>query len=191
MKGTIYQIHTMWKKLMDSISFFINNRFIRQALFPLYRRSNGTFEKWDTCLKSLTNEYKKSWNPYLVVYDCKPEFLSTALCCLFKTLWYLSKTKVSSWFLLGTGSNVCYMEEMSNIELVEGDKGKMCINTEWGGFGDNGCINDIRTQYDKEVDEGSLNPGKQRWESWSVHLCRLSSLWLYQGEGAIFISQTL
>lgn len=66
--------------------------------------------------------------------------------------------------IAGTGSNVCYMEEMSNIELVEGDKGKMCINTEWGGFGDNGCINDIRTQYDKEVDEGSLNPGKQRYE---------------------------
>ncbi|XP_028337377.1 hexokinase HKDC1 isoform X8 [Physeter macrocephalus] len=63
--------------------------------------------------------------------------------------------------IAGTGSNMCYMEEMRNIELVEGDEGKMCINTEWGGFGDNGCLDDIRTQYDKEVDEGSLNPGKQ------------------------------
>ncbi|XP_014403665.1 PREDICTED: putative hexokinase HKDC1 isoform X2 [Myotis brandtii] len=66
--------------------------------------------------------------------------------------------------IAGTGSNMCYMEEMRNIEVVEGDEGKMCINTEWGGFGDNGCIDDIRTQYDKEVDEGSLNPGKQRYE---------------------------
>ncbi|XP_046507800.1 hexokinase HKDC1 isoform X3 [Equus quagga] len=66
--------------------------------------------------------------------------------------------------IAGTGSNLCYMEEMRNIELVEGDEGKMCINTEWGGFGDNGCIDNIRTQYDKEVDEGSLNPGKQRYE---------------------------
>ncbi|XP_036024386.1 hexokinase HKDC1 isoform X3 [Onychomys torridus] len=66
--------------------------------------------------------------------------------------------------IAGTGSNVCYMEEMRNIELVEGDEGRMCINTEWGGFGDNGCIDDICTQYDKEVDEGSLNPGKQRYE---------------------------
>nr|XP_012618111.1 putative hexokinase HKDC1 isoform X2 [Microcebus murinus] len=66
--------------------------------------------------------------------------------------------------IAGTGSNLCYMEEMRNIELVEGDEGKMCINTEWGGFGDNGCIDDIRTQYDTEVDEGSLNPGKQRYE---------------------------
>ncbi|KAM9702524.1 hexokinase HKDC1 isoform 1-T1 [Dama dama] len=66
--------------------------------------------------------------------------------------------------IAGTGSNMCYMEEMRNIELVEGDEGKMCINTEWGGFGDNGCLDDIQTQYDKEVDEGSLNPGKQRYE---------------------------
>lgn len=66
--------------------------------------------------------------------------------------------------IAGTGSNVCYMEEMRNIELVEGDEGRMCINTEWGAFGDNGCIDDICTQYDKEVDEGSLNSGKQRYE---------------------------
>ncbi|XP_021030110.1 putative hexokinase HKDC1 [Mus caroli] len=66
--------------------------------------------------------------------------------------------------IAGTGSNVCYMEEMRNIELVDGDEGRMCVNTEWGGFGDNGCIDDIRTQYDKEVDDGSLNAGKQRYE---------------------------
>ncbi|XP_064320736.1 hexokinase HKDC1 isoform X3 [Phalacrocorax carbo] len=66
--------------------------------------------------------------------------------------------------IAGTGSNVCYMEDMKNIEIVEGNEGKMCINTEWGGFGDNGCIDNIRTKYDKEVDEGSLNPGKQRYE---------------------------
>ncbi|NWU38973.1 HXK1 protein, partial [Hylia prasina] len=66
--------------------------------------------------------------------------------------------------IAGTGSNVCYMEDMKNIEIVEGNEGKMCINTEWGAFGDNGCIDHIRTKYDREVDEGSLNPGKQRYE---------------------------
>ncbi|KAJ7324256.1 hypothetical protein JRQ81_017276 [Phrynocephalus forsythii] len=66
--------------------------------------------------------------------------------------------------IAGTGSNVCYMEDMKNIEIVEGEEGKMCINTEWGGFGDNGCMDDLRTTYDMEVDEGSLNPGKQRYE---------------------------
>lgn len=63
---------------------------------------------------------------------------------------------------LGTGSNVCYMEEMRNIEMVEGDVGRMCVNMEWGAFGDNGCLDDIRTEYDRAVDDFSLNPGKQR-----------------------------
>lgn len=66
--------------------------------------------------------------------------------------------------IAGTGSNVCYMEEMKNIEFVEGDEGQMCVNTEWGGFGENDNIEDIRTRYDREVDGGSLNPGKQRFE---------------------------
>ncbi|XP_033883108.3 hexokinase HKDC1-like isoform X1 [Acipenser ruthenus] len=66
--------------------------------------------------------------------------------------------------IVGTGSNVCYMEEMRNIETVEGEDGRMCVNTEWGGFGDNDCIEFIRTKFDREVDEGSLNQGKQRYE---------------------------
>uniref|UniRef100_A0AAY4D7S9 hexokinase n=1 Tax=Denticeps clupeoides TaxID=299321 RepID=A0AAY4D7S9_9TELE len=66
--------------------------------------------------------------------------------------------------IAGTGSNACYMEEMRNIEMVEGDKGRMCVNMEWGAFGDNGCLDDIRTKYDRAVDENSLNEGKQRYE---------------------------
>lgn len=54
------------------------------------------------------------------------------------------------------------MEEMKNIEIVEGNVGRMCVNMEWGAFGDNGCLDDIRTQYDQAVDENSLNEGKQR-----------------------------
>ncbi|KAM9516487.1 hexokinase-2 isoform 1-T1 [Guaruba guarouba] len=66
--------------------------------------------------------------------------------------------------IVGTGSNACYMEEMRNVELVEGEEGRMCINMEWGAFGDNGCLDDIRTEFDLAVDELSLNPGKQRFE---------------------------
>lgn len=61
----------------------------------------------------------------------------------------------------GTGTNACYMEEMRHIDLVEGDEGRMCINMEWGAFGDDGVLNDIRTEFDREIDMGSLNPGKQ------------------------------
>ncbi|KAF1449372.1 Hexokinase-1, partial [Spheniscus demersus] len=66
--------------------------------------------------------------------------------------------------IVGTGSNACYMEEMRNIEMVDGEQGRMCVNTEWGAFGDNGCLDDIRTIYDKAVDDYSLNAGKQRYE---------------------------
>lgn len=48
------------------------------------------------------------------------------------------------------------------MELVEGEEGRMCVNMEWGAFGDNGCLDDIRTEFDVAVDELSLNPGKQR-----------------------------
>ncbi|KAM8876608.1 hexokinase-1-like [Synchiropus splendidus] len=66
--------------------------------------------------------------------------------------------------IAGTGSNACYMEEMSNIEMVGGGDGRMCVNMEWGAFGDNGCLDDFRTEYDRAVDDFSLNPGKQRYE---------------------------
>uniref|UniRef100_A0A8C7IIF0 hexokinase n=1 Tax=Oncorhynchus kisutch TaxID=8019 RepID=A0A8C7IIF0_ONCKI len=66
--------------------------------------------------------------------------------------------------IIGTGTNACYMEELRHIDLVEGDEGRMCINTEWGAFGDNGMLEDIRTEFDREIDRGSLNPGKQLFE---------------------------
>uniref|UniRef100_W5US68 Hexokinase-2 n=1 Tax=Ictalurus punctatus TaxID=7998 RepID=W5US68_ICTPU len=66
--------------------------------------------------------------------------------------------------IVGTGTNACYMEEMRNLELVEGDEGRMCVNMEWGAFGDDGALDDIRTDFDREIDAGSLNPGKQLFE---------------------------
>ncbi|XP_062874326.1 hexokinase-2 isoform X2 [Trichomycterus rosablanca] len=66
--------------------------------------------------------------------------------------------------IIGTGTNACYMEEMRNLELVEGDEGRMCVNMEWGAFGDDGALDDIRTDFDREIDAGSLNPGKQLFE---------------------------
>ncbi|XP_075716164.1 hexokinase-3 isoform X2 [Rhinoderma darwinii] len=66
--------------------------------------------------------------------------------------------------IVGTGTNACYMEEMKNVELLDGDDGQMCINMEWGAFGDNGCMKDITTTFDQDVDNRSINPGKQRYE---------------------------
>ncbi|KAJ8415429.1 hypothetical protein AAFF_G00424090 [Aldrovandia affinis] len=54
------------------------------------------------------------------------------------------------------------MEEMRNVETVEGEEGRMCINMEWGAFGDLGELDDFCTEFDRAVDEQSTNPGKQR-----------------------------
>ncbi|KAM4675514.1 hexokinase-3 isoform 2-T2 [Discoglossus pictus] len=64
-------------------------------------------------------------------------------------------------FIVGTGSNVCYMEDMANVEAVEGDEGQMCVNTEWGALGDDGELKHIQTDYDCQVDQDSFAPGKQ------------------------------
>lgn len=72
----------------------------------------------------------------------------------------MSKVSISA-FSSGTGCNACYMEEMKSVELVEGEEGRMCVNTEWGAFGDNGELEEFRLEYDRVVDESSINPGQQ------------------------------
>lgn len=81
------------------------------------------------------------------------------------SIWIVLFSQHPVFLFTGTGSNACYMEEMRNVEMIEGDEGRMCINMEWGAFGDNGCLDDLRTEYDRAVDDFSLNPGKQRFKS--------------------------
>ncbi|CAO2596140.1 Hk3, partial [Lemmus lemmus] len=66
--------------------------------------------------------------------------------------------------IVGTGTNACYMEELRNVASVAGDSGLMCINMEWGAFGDDGSLGMLLTGFDDSVDQASINPGKQRFE---------------------------
>ncbi|XP_022245424.1 hexokinase-2-like [Limulus polyphemus] len=69
--------------------------------------------------------------------------------------------------IVGTGTNACYMEKLENVELWDDDQEdpkQVIINTEWGAFGDNRCLDFLRTRYDREIDENSLNAGKQLFE---------------------------
>ncbi|XP_034044377.1 hexokinase HKDC1-like [Thalassophryne amazonica] len=66
--------------------------------------------------------------------------------------------------IVGTGTNACYMEELRHIDLVEGDEGRMCVNTEWGAFGDDGALKDYITEFDRDVDAASINPEHQLFE---------------------------
>ncbi|XP_026319326.1 hexokinase type 2 isoform X2 [Hyposmocoma kahamanoa] len=65
--------------------------------------------------------------------------------------------------IIGTGSNACYVEKTENCELFDGEPGKdeLLINTEWGAFGDDGALDFVRTEFDRDVDTNSINPGKQ------------------------------
>ncbi|XP_029950894.1 putative hexokinase HKDC1 isoform X3 [Salarias fasciatus] len=66
--------------------------------------------------------------------------------------------------IIGSGTNACYMEQLNHVDLVEGDEGQMCVSTEWGALGDDGTLDDYITEFDREVDACSINPGKQIFE---------------------------
>ncbi|KAG8228011.1 hypothetical protein J437_LFUL003646 [Ladona fulva] len=61
--------------------------------------------------------------------------------------------------ILGTGSNACYIEKASKVKHWEGDRHgekEVIIDIEWGAFGDNGVIDFMKTEFDREVDNKSL-----------------------------------
>ncbi|XP_005179307.1 hexokinase-1 [Musca domestica] len=61
--------------------------------------------------------------------------------------------------VLGTGSNGCYMERSSKVlhwEQERHGERHVVVDVEWGAFGDNGVLDFIKTDYDRQVDEGSL-----------------------------------
>ncbi|GAB1604003.1 hexokinase-2-like isoform X1 [Argonauta hians] len=69
--------------------------------------------------------------------------------------------------ILGTGTNACYIERLENVEIWDADREEpkqVIINTEWGAFGDDGCLDSILTEHDRQVDKQSINPGRQRFE---------------------------
>ena len=64
--------------------------------------------------------------------------------------------------IIGTGTNACYREKVSNIKKWRGARtpsGRMIINIEWGNFNKLG-----RTKYDIALDKRSENPGDQALE---------------------------
>ncbi|RVE52894.1 hypothetical protein evm_002371 [Chilo suppressalis] len=61
--------------------------------------------------------------------------------------------------ILGTGSNGCYMERAERVQHWEAAHARVhdvCVDVEWGAFGDNGCLDFIRTDVDRDVDAHSL-----------------------------------
>ncbi|KAJ4767957.1 Hexokinase [Rhynchospora pubera] len=66
--------------------------------------------------------------------------------------------------ILGTGTNAAYVEKANNIPKWHGllpKSGEMVINMEWGNFKSS---NLPITEFDRALDEESLNPGEQIYE---------------------------
>jgi len=64
-------------------------------------------------------------------------------------------------FILGTGTNTCYIENTENIPKLpaRGRHGRMVVNQESGGYG-----RIAQGEVDRELDSESANPGKQKLE---------------------------
>ncbi|KHJ98409.1 Hexokinase [Oesophagostomum dentatum] len=79
--------------------------------------------------------------------------------------------------IIGTGTNASYMEDakaivygLANASEPYNHK-QMIIDTEWGGFGDNGEAEYIFTQYDKIIDERSDHPGVNSLDKLVAGMC--------------------
>lgn len=67
--------------------------------------------------------------------------------------------KCAIGMVLATGCNACYLERVDRIEKWKGDHpgvDEVVIDIEWGAFGDNGVLDFVKTEYDREVDNLSL-----------------------------------
>ncbi|CAJ0927278.1 unnamed protein product, partial [Mesorhabditis belari] len=89
----------------------------------------------------------------------------TLMACAFK------ENSCQVGVIVGTGTNACYMEKLTRcgkleteLDPTDGLPDEMCINTEWGAFGDHGEMESLRTEFDVEVDQASINPGRQLFE---------------------------
>lgn len=76
--------------------------------------------------------------------------------------------------IVGTGTNAAYIEKIEACEFMKKlESGKpifrskeedsVIVNMEWGAFGEKGELEPYLTDFDLELDNASLHPGKQMW----------------------------
>uniref|UniRef100_A0A8C6KRN1 hexokinase n=1 Tax=Nothobranchius furzeri TaxID=105023 RepID=A0A8C6KRN1_NOTFU len=139
------------------------------------RLDQGTLLNWSKNYKArgCTVSNRSSYVEILAMVN---DTVATMMTCGFDDSY--CECVLCVFMCMGTGTNACYMEELRHIDLVEGDEGRMCVNTEWGSFGDDGALKDFLTEFDREVDAASSNPGKQIFEKMvsGMHLGELVRL---------------
>eukprot|EP00092_Neocalanus_flemingeri_P006515 GFUD01007023.1.p1 GENE.GFUD01007023.1~~GFUD01007023.1.p1 ORF type:complete len:455 (+),score=132.45 GFUD01007023.1:44-1408(+) len=74
--------------------------------------------------------------------------------------------------ILGTGTNASYIEQADRVirwgKETTGEEGvkQVVMDPETGAFGDNGCIDFIKTKWDRQLDMASLLPGSFTYEKY-------------------------
>ncbi|XP_045147615.1 hexokinase HKDC1-like [Echinops telfairi] len=169
----------LFEYIADCLSDFMETQDLKPKKLPLgftfpfpcrqTKLDEGVLLSWTKKFKARavqdTDVRSHLWNAMQKHSDMEVEFVAlvngtvgTLMACAY------NNPQCEIGVNIDNGTNACYMEDVSNIDLVEGDEGKMCVNTEWGTFGDNGVLEDIRTEFDRELDLGSLHLGKQLFE---------------------------
>lgn len=98
----------------------------------------------------------------------------------------LADDKCRISLIIGTGSNAAFVEYRKNIEkwdvcYKDDDPSDIVvINCEFGGFGDNGCLDFLKTEIDREVDKYSNHPTSFTFEKFfsGLYLGELVRLFL-------------
>lgn len=145
--------------------------------FPIQQHSvnHGTLIKW---VKGFTTSGVEGKDPAILLkeaFNKQGVKLDVVALCndTVGTLVaeYFNDNAASIGVILGTGSNACYWEKLSNIPKYmakhpeEDPKQAMCINMEWADFDrdtPHRCL--PLTQFDKMVDFYSAHPGNHLFE---------------------------
>ncbi len=95
--------------------------------------------------------------------------------------------------ILGTGMNGAYLERADRVKrwgVAQNKPEEVVVDLEMGAFGDNGCIDFIKTDIDRALDRDSLLPRSFTFEKYFAgkyigELARLIFLTLHQ-RGLLF-----
>lgn len=88
--------------------------------------------------------------------------LKVLLKLLLPLYWELLSALPVCLCMVDAGTNCSYMEEAYQIAGMKEDEGRVCLNTEWGSFGNAGELDDLLSEYDLLTDKTSFNQGKCR-----------------------------
>lgn len=141
--------------------------------FPCEQRSltEGILMKWtkgfnasDCVNKNVVSLLERSLKKRNDVKILVCAILNDTTGTLMSCAWKNQNCKIG--LIIGTGANACYLEKAENAEFFDkpGKGENVIINTECGAFGDNGNLEDVRNDYDREIDENSINPKNQLFE---------------------------